>query len=102
MYLSIGKNTVIRDDEMIGIFDLDNCSQSFLTREFLSAAEKAGQVVNAAEDIPNSFLICAGQKERSNEESCTVYLSQSSSRTLEKRIHQMQTERRNTCQKSMN
>lgn len=99
MYLSIGKNTVIRDDEMIGIFDLDNCSQSFLTREFLSAAEKAGQVVNAAEDIPNSFLICAGQKERSNEESCTVYLSQSSSRTLEKRIHQMQTERRNTCQK---
>ena len=102
MYLSIGKNTVIRDDEMIGIFDLDNCSQSFLTREFLSAAEKAGQVVNAAEDIPNSFLICAGQKERSNEESCTVYLSQSSSRTLEKRIHQMQTERRNTCRISMN
>ena len=99
MYLSIGKNTVIRDDEMIGIFDLDNCSQSFLTREFLSAAEKAGQVVNAAEDIPNSFLICARQKERSNEESCTVYLSQSSSRTLEKRIHQMQTERRNTCRK---
>jgi hypothetical protein len=99
MYLSIGKNTVIRDDEMIGIFDLDNCSQSFLTREFLSVAEKAGQVVNAAEDIPNSFLICAGQKERSNEESCTVYLSQSSSRTLEKRIHQMQTERRNTCRK---
>ena len=99
MYLSIGKNTVIRDDEMIGIFDLDNCSQSFLTREFLSTAEKAGQVVNAAEDIPNSFLICAGQKERSNEESCTVYLSQSSSRTLEKRIHQMQTERRNTCRK---
>jgi len=102
MYLSIGKNTVIRDDEMIGIFDLDNCSQSFLTREFLSVAEKAGQVVNAAEDIPNSFLICAGQKERSNEESCTVYLSQSSSRTLEKRIHQMQTERRNTCRKWMN
>ena len=99
MYLSIGKNAVIRDDELIGIFDLDNCSQSFLTREFLSAAEKAGQVVNAAEDIPNSFLICAGQKERSNEESCTVYLSQSSSRTLEKRIHQMQTERRNTCRK---
>ena len=102
MYLSIGKNTVIRDDELIGIFDLDNCSQSFLTREFLSAAEKAGQVVNAAEDIPNSFLICAGQKGRTTEESGTVYLSQSSSRTLEKRIHQMQTERRNTCRISMN
>ena len=102
MYLNIGKNAVIRDDELIGIFDLDNCSQSFLTREFLSAAEKAGQVVNAAEDIPNSFLICAGQKGRTTEESGTVYLSQSSSRTLEKRIHQMQTERRNTCRISMN
>jgi hypothetical protein len=98
-YLHIGQNVMIPDRRIIGIFDLDNCSQSFLTREFLSAAEKAGQVVNAAEDIPNSFLICAGQKERSNEESCTVYLSQSSSRTLEKRIHQMQTERRNTCRK---
>ena len=102
MYLSIGKNTVIRDDELIGIFDLDNCSQSFLTREFLSAGEKAGKVVNAAEDIPNSFLICTGQKGRTTEESSTVYLSQSSSRTLEKRIHQMQTERRNTCRISMN
>ena len=102
MYLSIGKNTVIRDDELIGIFDLDNCSQSFLTREFLSSAEKAGRVVNAAEDIPNSFLICAGRKTESNEENSSIYLSQSSSRTLEKRIHQLQTERRNTCRKSMN
>ena len=99
MYLTIGKNTVIRDDEIIGIFDLDNCSQSFLTREFLSAAEKAGRVLNAAEDIPNSFLICAEWKRNAGEESSTVYLSQSTSRTLEKRIHQMQTERRNTCRK---
>ena len=43
MYLSIGKNAVIRDDELIGIFDLDNCSQSFLTREYLSAAERRGR-----------------------------------------------------------
>ena len=99
MYLSIGKNAVIRDDELIGIFDLDNCSQSFLTREYLSAAEKAGQVINTAEDIPNSFLSCVGRKPGSKEESSTVYLSQSNSRTLEKRIHQMQTERRNTCRK---
>ena len=101
MYLTIGKNTVIRDDEIIGIFDLDNCSQSFLTREFLSAAEKAGRVLNAAEDIPNSFLICAEKKEQTKEECASVYLSQSSSRTLEKRIHQLQTELINTCRNSM-
>ena len=101
MYLSIGKNTVIQDSEIIGIFDLDNCSQSFLTREFLSAAEKNSAVVNAAEDIPNSFLLCS-ESGKESENRTAVYLSQSTSRTLEKRIHQMQTERRNTWRKSMN
>lgn len=103
MYLSIGKTAVVREDEIIGIFDLDNCSQSYLTREFLSAAEKAGQVQNAAEDIPNSFLICSEQKE--NEHKNRIYLSQSTSRTLEKRryqLHELQTERRKTWRKSTN
>ena len=97
MYLSIGKTAVIPDETVIGVFDLDNCSQSYLTREYLSAAEKSGNVVNAVEDIPNSFIICS-EKEKTN----TVFLSQSSSRTLEKRISQLQTERRNTWRKSTN
>ena len=101
MYLNIGKTTVIQDSEIIGIFDLDNCSQSLLTREFLSAAEKKGSVINAAEDIPNSFLLCS-EREKNTSEKTAVYLSQSTSRTLEKRIHQLQTERRNTWRKSMN
>ena len=103
MYLSIGKTTVIREDEIIGIFDLDNCSQSYLSREFLSTAEKAGKVRNAAEDLPHSFLICNEQKE--NEQADRIYLSQSTSRTLEKRLyqlHEVQTERRNTWRKTMN
>ena len=70
---------MIRKDRILGIFDLDTSSQSFLTREFLSAAEKAGRVVNAAEDIPNSFLLCE------ETDGICVYLSQSSSRTLWKR-----------------
>ena len=79
MYLNIGRNRMIRKDRILGIFDLDTSSQSFLTREFLSAAEKAGRVVNAAEDIPNSFLPCE------EPDGVRVYLSQSSSRTLWKR-----------------
>lgn len=93
MYLSIGKNIVISEQNIIGIFDLDNCSQSFLTREYLSRSEKKEQIINAAEDIPNSFIICAEGRDTN------VYLSQSTSRTLEKRIHQMQTERSNTWRK---
>ena len=79
MYLNIGRNRMIRKDRILGIFDLDTASQSHLTREFLSAAEKAGRVVNAAEDIPNSFLLCE------EPDGIRVYLSQSSSRTLWKR-----------------
>lgn len=79
MYLHLGKGSVISTDEIIGIFDLDITSQSHLTRSFLATAEKAGQVINAAEDIPKSFIAaeCAGKRR--------VYLSQMAAATLLKR-----------------
>ena len=80
-YLHLGKGTVVRTDEVIGIFDLDVTSQSHLTRKYLSAAEKAGQVVNAAEDIPKSFVVCGKGKKK------TVYLSQMATATLLKRAN---------------
>ena len=58
MYLHLGKGSVINTDGIIGIFDLDITSQSHLTRKYLNMAEKAGQVINAAEDIPKSFVVC--------------------------------------------
>lgn len=79
MYLHLGKGTVIDDREIIGIFDLDITSQSHITRKFLSAAEKSGQVINAAEDIPKSFVVCESGKKRA------VYLSQMATATLLKR-----------------
>ena len=79
MYLHLGKGTVVSTDSIVGIFDLDITSQSHLTRKYLSMAEKAGQVVNAAEDIPKSFVICrAGEKS-------SVYLSQMATATLLRR-----------------
>ena len=79
MYLHLGKGTVIPQKEIIGIFDLDITSQSHLTRRYLRMAEQAGTVVNAAEDIPKSFVICSdGQK-------CRVILSQMACATLLKR-----------------
>jgi hypothetical protein len=83
MYLNIGKAFLIRKESILGIFDLDSSSQSFLTREFLSAAEKGGRVINASEDIPNSFLLCE------EPDGVRVYLSQSTSRTLWKRNDQL-------------
>ena len=79
MYLHLGKGSVIRTDSILGIFDLDITSQSHLTRAFLTKAEKAGRVINAAEDLPKSFVLC--QEGDSN----TVYLSQMAAATLLRR-----------------
>ena len=79
MYLHLGKGTVVSTDSIVGIFDLDITSQSHLTRKYLNMAEKAGQVINAAEDIPKSFVVC-----RDGEKS-SVYLSQMATATLLRR-----------------
>ena len=80
MYLHLGAGAVVRTDSIIGVFDLDNTSQSHLTRSYLTAAEKRGQVVNVAEDIPKSVVVCRdGGK-------TIVYLSQMSPQTLQRRI----------------
>ena len=44
-YLHLGKGTLVREDEILGIFDLDITSQSHLTRKFLSMADKAAVLV---------------------------------------------------------
>lgn len=79
MYLHIGKDFLLRRRDIVAILDIDNCTGSVRTREFLSAAEKAGEIINAAEDIPRSFILSA------NTEGRTVYLSQLSPATLARR-----------------
>ena len=79
MYLSIGNDMSVRDRSVIGIFDLDNTSTSKRTREFLSAAERDGQVV-PCDDLPKSFVVTAEYGMN------RVYLTALSSSTLEKRM----------------
>ena len=78
-YLHLGKGTVVPTAGIVGIFDLDITSQSHLTRRFLREAEQRGQIVNAAEDIPKTFVVCReGEQVR-------VYLSQMVAATLLRR-----------------
>ena len=79
MYLSIGNDMAVRDKTVIGIFDLDNTTVTARGREFLSRAEKEGQVV-PCDDLPKSYVLTVEYgMER-------VFLSGLSSATLEKRI----------------
>lgn len=79
MYISIGGDMAVRDGSIIGIFDLDGCSMSKKTMEYLQNAEKNGVLLNVTEDIPKTFLVT---KEYSMEK---VYFTQLSAATLEKR-----------------
>ena len=76
-YICLGGDAVLEDTEIVGIFDLDNTSWSHLTRRFLTLAERDGRMINAAEDLPRSFVL------RGDE---TVILTQPSTATLARRL----------------
>ncbi len=80
MYLHLGQSTLVRDREIIGIFDLDNASWAYKTREFLNRAEKEGRTVWLAGDLPRSFVVAGKEKVPS-----TVYLCPQSSSALRSR-----------------
>ncbi len=81
MYIHLGQETVVKTDDVIGIFDLDSTTISKNTRNFLNKAEKKGDIITITYELPKSFILCAkpGKGRRK------IYLSQISSTTLVKR-----------------
>ena len=79
MYLHLGQDTVVKTEEILGIFDLDTSSVSKWTRNFLAKAEKQGNVINVTYELPKSFIVCTKQ------DKTVVYISQISSTTLLRR-----------------
>jgi hypothetical protein len=86
MYLHLGQGVVVPENEIIGIFDLDNTTNSKITRKFLNEAEKNGQVISISGELPNSFIVCS---EKNTKQEPKIYLSQLSSQTLLKRSETM-------------
>lgn len=80
MFLHLGQYTVVRTDEIVGIFDIDNTTVSKHTRKYLAEAEKQKKVVNVSTELPKSFVVC---NKNGNEK---VYISQLSPTTLIKRF----------------
>ena len=58
IYLNLGGGSVVRRSSVVAICDIDNTTCSRATRELLAAAQRAGEVINAAEDLPRSFVLC--------------------------------------------
>ena len=87
MYLYLGQNEIVPDRRVIGIFDLDKCSYSKRTREYLAAADKEGVVLDISGDIPKSFVVCDHPYHPQ-----IVYLSQLNSVTLQRRAESSELE----------
>lgn len=81
MYLHLGEDTIIKNDDIIGIFDMDNATVMKSSRTFLNKAEKEKRAVTVSYDLPKAFVVCRAEKS----EKCKVYITQLSSATLENR-----------------
>ena len=64
MYIHLGQETVVKKQDVIGIFDMDTATVSRHTRKYLNLAEKNGEVVNITYELPKSFIVCAKPKEK--------------------------------------
>ena len=83
MLLYLGKSVSVEREDIIGIFDIDNVNTQRTTKEFLRAAEEAGDLLLAGEDLPKSFLVAKEKGKRGKRDGKTqVVLCQLSARSL--------------------
>ena len=75
MFLHIGEDTLIRDKEIIGIFDMDTSTVNKATRDYLKKAEQEKRVVYVNYDLPKCFVVT----------NKNVYISPINTSTLSKR-----------------
>ena len=81
MYLYLGGNSMVKNQNIIGIFDMDQTTVSEKTRHFLNIAQKKGSIKETSFELPKSFVVCSDGKKN------TVYISQISAQTLLKRAN---------------
>jgi len=94
MFLHLGQNVVVKEADIIGIFDIDNTTSSHITKKYLNIASQAGRVINVSEELPRSFILsgsncCIGDDKKNN---FYIHISQLSPQTLQKRSETMRFE----------
>ena len=75
MYIHLGRDYVLNDRDIIGIFNLETTTVSPRGREFLNYAQKNGAV---SDDLPQCYVLADAPVD-------TVYLSELSSAAMKRR-----------------
>ena len=83
MYIHLGRDYVLNDRDIIGIFNLETTTISPRGRDFLNYAQKNGAVVSLSDELPQSYVLADGAVVD------TVYLSELSSAVLRRRAEKM-------------
>ena len=78
MYIHLGRDYVLNDRDIIGIFNLETTTVSPRGREFLNYAQKTGAVVSRSDDLPQCYVLADAPVD-------TVYLSELSSAAMKRR-----------------
>lgn len=84
MYLHIGNDVIINNEEIIGIFDIDKTTVFKVNRKYLSNKEKKGIIRYVGTDLPKSFIICSN-----NNGDEVVYISPLNTSTILKRTENL-------------
>ena len=82
MYIHLGRDYVLNDRDIIGIFNLET-TISPRGREFLNYAQKNGAVVSLSDELPQSYVLADGAVVD------TVYLSELSPAAMRRRAEKM-------------
>ena len=77
MYIHLGRDYVLNDRDIIGIFNLETTTVSPRGREFLNYAQKNG-AVSLSDDLPQCYVLADAPVD-------TVYLSELSSAAMKRR-----------------
>lgn len=57
MYINIGEEYVLKEKDIIAVFDMDKTTVGKITRDYLNAAQKSGKIIYAGYDLPKSFIV---------------------------------------------
>ena len=81
MYLNIGTEVLIKDNNILGIFDLDNTTVKQATRDYINTAAENGECIYVSiEELPKSFIVTTKDNKKE------IYISPLNTSTIFKRI----------------
>ena len=75
MYIHLGSDVTVAENEIIGIFDIERTSVEKSVNEYLSRCQKSGSIYYVSLDMPKSFVVCTD----------CVYVTNVGSATLKQR-----------------